>query len=205
MIFFLFILKPDFFFKEPLGSVVTFTASTCLYYIFGNCGHARSQGGRQPAEAEPPSYYRIVSKFCFSAPSICCFILMRTSSRSSVGVSPPISASKTIQQLLRGLSGSGRARRQSYSRISVRLLLYLSGCYETPTKETSRLRLSGKQEIQEALHCEVSVYNKPFPKYEICQSFMCAGAGGPAAGLANPPRPTHCSFGGRGPTRTETK
>ena len=150
-----------------LSHSVAFTASICLHCILGNHGHARSQGGRQPAEAEPPSYYRIVSKFCFSAPSICCFILMRTSSRSSVGVSPPISASKTIQQLLRGLSGSGRARRQSYSRISVRLLLYLSGCYETPTKETSRLRLSGKQEIQEALHCEVSVYNKPFPKYEI--------------------------------------
>ena len=37
-------------------SVVAFTASICPYYIFGNYGHARSQGGRQPAAAKPPVY-----------------------------------------------------------------------------------------------------------------------------------------------------
>ena len=30
-------------------------------YILGNCGHARSQGGRQPAEAKPPLHtYNII-------------------------------------------------------------------------------------------------------------------------------------------------
>ena len=39
----------------PLGSTnVAFAASICLYYILGNYGHARSQGGRQPAAANPP-------------------------------------------------------------------------------------------------------------------------------------------------------
>ena len=41
----------------PLGSTVAFTASTCLlYYIRGNYGYARSQGGRQPTAAKTPLY-----------------------------------------------------------------------------------------------------------------------------------------------------
>ena len=40
----------------PLGSIVAFTASICLYYILANHGHARSQGGRQPAAPIPPVY-----------------------------------------------------------------------------------------------------------------------------------------------------
>ena len=35
-------------------TAVAFAASICLYYILGNFGHARSQGGRQPAAAKPP-------------------------------------------------------------------------------------------------------------------------------------------------------
>ena len=41
----------------PLGGTVAFAASIYLYhasYILGNYGHARSQGGRQPAAAKPP-------------------------------------------------------------------------------------------------------------------------------------------------------
>ena len=43
----------------PLGSTVAFAASIYLYYvssILGNYGHARSQGGRQPAAVRPPFY-----------------------------------------------------------------------------------------------------------------------------------------------------
>ena len=43
-------------FDVPLGSTncVAFTVSIC--HILGNCGHARSQGRRQPATARPPLY-----------------------------------------------------------------------------------------------------------------------------------------------------
>ena len=55
IVLFLFILKHDLFsMYAPIGSAVTFTASTCLYYTLGNYGHARSQGGRQSAAAKPP-------------------------------------------------------------------------------------------------------------------------------------------------------
>ena len=40
----------------PLGSTVACTATICLDYILGNYGHARSQGGRQPAAPNPPLY-----------------------------------------------------------------------------------------------------------------------------------------------------
>ena len=40
-------------FNVPLRSTVAFTASICLNCILGNYGHARSQGGRQPAAAKP--------------------------------------------------------------------------------------------------------------------------------------------------------
>ena len=52
VVMFLFILKTrKKITNVPLGSVVAFTASICLYYVLGNYGHARSQGGRQPAGA----------------------------------------------------------------------------------------------------------------------------------------------------------
>ena len=35
-------------------------------YILGNYGHARSQGGRQPAAAKPPLYISYVYLFVFS-------------------------------------------------------------------------------------------------------------------------------------------
>ena len=41
----------------PLGSTVAFTASICLYYILGNFGHARSQGGVSPPRRSPPCIY----------------------------------------------------------------------------------------------------------------------------------------------------
>ena len=44
-------------FYVPLGSAVAFTASICLLQCtLGNYGHARSQGGRQPAAAKLPLY-----------------------------------------------------------------------------------------------------------------------------------------------------
>ena len=54
-----------FYSYVPLGSTVAFTASVCLYIIgnyIGNDGHARSEGGRQPVTANPPSYeYSLLS------------------------------------------------------------------------------------------------------------------------------------------------
>ena len=47
--------KRDFFFNVSLGSTVSHLQSR-FADILGNCGHARSQGGRQPATAKPPSY-----------------------------------------------------------------------------------------------------------------------------------------------------
>ena len=47
----------------PLAALLhfyAFTASICQYYILGNYGHARSQGGRQPATAKPPLYFGII-------------------------------------------------------------------------------------------------------------------------------------------------
>ena len=45
----------------PLGSTAEFTDSIRRYYILRNCGHARSQGGRHPAAANPPLHiYHIV-------------------------------------------------------------------------------------------------------------------------------------------------
>ena len=41
-------------FNVPLGCIVVFTASIAC--ILGNYGHARSQGGRQPAAAKQPLY-----------------------------------------------------------------------------------------------------------------------------------------------------
>ena len=41
----------------PLGITVAFTASSWLYYILGNYGHARSQDGRHTAAAKPPLHY----------------------------------------------------------------------------------------------------------------------------------------------------
>ena len=35
------------------------------YYIVGNYGHARSQGGRQPATAKPSLHYGIISQLTF--------------------------------------------------------------------------------------------------------------------------------------------
>ena len=43
------------YFDVPLGRNVSHLRSR-FAYILGNCGHARSQGGRQPAAAKPPSY-----------------------------------------------------------------------------------------------------------------------------------------------------
>ena len=40
----------------PLGSTVAFSVVSCF---LGNYGHARSQGGRQPAAAKPPLYIRV--------------------------------------------------------------------------------------------------------------------------------------------------
>ena len=58
---FLFILKHDLCLMcVPLGSVVAFTALICLYYILGNYGRARSQGGLQSAAAKPPLYIYIL-------------------------------------------------------------------------------------------------------------------------------------------------
>ena len=54
-VFFLF--KYDLFsMYAPLGSAVALSASICLYYLLGNYGHARSQGGRQPAAVKPRLY-----------------------------------------------------------------------------------------------------------------------------------------------------
>ena len=55
-VFFLFI-QTQFIFDvctTPLGSTIEFTALICLYNILGNCRHARSQGGHQPAALKPP-------------------------------------------------------------------------------------------------------------------------------------------------------
>ena len=52
--FFILVKHGLFLMYVPLGSTVAFTASICLCYILGNYGHARSQGGRQPAAAKPP-------------------------------------------------------------------------------------------------------------------------------------------------------
>ena len=56
---FLFIQR-DLFLVVPLGSTVSHLRPR-FAYILGNCGHARSQGGRQPAAAKPPlyAYFRI--------------------------------------------------------------------------------------------------------------------------------------------------
>ena len=40
----------------PLGSTVAFAASICLYYIPGNCGHARSQGGCETTRHQTKIY-----------------------------------------------------------------------------------------------------------------------------------------------------
>ena len=40
--------------QVPVGSTLAFTAPTCLCYILGNYGYARSQGERQPAAAKTP-------------------------------------------------------------------------------------------------------------------------------------------------------
>ena len=59
-VFFLFI-QTRFIFNVPLVSAVAFTASICLWYILGSYGHARSQGGRQPAAGSPPCIYYVDS------------------------------------------------------------------------------------------------------------------------------------------------
>ena len=54
----------------PLGSTAEFTDSIRRYYILRNCGHARSQSGRRPVEANPPLYY-IYTRYttnCLSCP-----------------------------------------------------------------------------------------------------------------------------------------
>ena len=43
-------------FDLPLGSTAVSHLRSRFAYILGNCGHARSQGGRQPAVAKPPLY-----------------------------------------------------------------------------------------------------------------------------------------------------
>ena len=51
----------------PLGSTVACTATICLDYILGNYGHARSQGGRQPAAAKAPLVHMIKKMLVLSA------------------------------------------------------------------------------------------------------------------------------------------
>ena len=52
---FLLFIQTRFTFHVPLGSTVSHLQSRFTYeYILGNCGHERSQGGRQPAAAKPP-------------------------------------------------------------------------------------------------------------------------------------------------------
>ena len=56
-VFFLFIQTRCIFYV-PLGSTVSHLRPR-FAYILGNYGHARSQGGRQPAAAKPPLYKHI--------------------------------------------------------------------------------------------------------------------------------------------------
>ena len=62
-----FLFKHGFFLMYvPLGGTLAFTASILLYYIVANYGHARSQGGRQSAAANPPLYLFLFLFFFFS-------------------------------------------------------------------------------------------------------------------------------------------
>ena len=51
--------KHDLFLMVSLGSTVSHFRPR-FAYILGNCGHVRSQGGRQPAAAKPPLVLSIV-------------------------------------------------------------------------------------------------------------------------------------------------
>ena len=53
---FLLFTQTQFIFNAP-SLAVAFTALICLYYILGNCGHARSEVGRHPTAAKPPLYH----------------------------------------------------------------------------------------------------------------------------------------------------
>ena len=54
-----------------VGSTVAFTSR--FAYIFGNCGHVRSQGGRQHAAAKPPVHYPTI-QYCMTR-DYCCEII----------------------------------------------------------------------------------------------------------------------------------
>ena len=55
--------KCDFFFMVPLGSTVPHLRPR-FAYILGNFGHARSQGGRQPAAENTLLYYIYTVSIC---------------------------------------------------------------------------------------------------------------------------------------------
>ena len=52
--------KRDYFFYVPLGSTSVSPLRPRLSHILGNCGHARSQGGRQPGAAKTPCITYII-------------------------------------------------------------------------------------------------------------------------------------------------
>ena len=54
-VFFL-LIQTRYILDVPLVSTVSHVRSR-FAYILGNCGHARSQGGRQAAAAKPPLFY----------------------------------------------------------------------------------------------------------------------------------------------------
>ena len=55
IVFFLFI-QTRFVFNAPLGGTTLSHFRPRFAYMLGNGGHARSQGGRQPAATKPPLY-----------------------------------------------------------------------------------------------------------------------------------------------------
>ena len=61
-VFSLFLFKRDLVLMAPLGgtAVLLLRPRFAYRYIFGNDGHARSQGGHQLAAAKPPLYILLV-------------------------------------------------------------------------------------------------------------------------------------------------
>ena len=55
-------IETRYIFNAPLGSTVAVTVTICLYYILGDCGHARRQGGRQPATLKPDLYHILFTR-----------------------------------------------------------------------------------------------------------------------------------------------